>query len=116
MKKILVVDDEFELAMSVESILLDEGHEVIRASDGLEAFELFKTQSFDLVLSDVMMPRLDGYGLMERIRSEGKSKIPVILMSAADLKAAGNKADGFLKKPFDLDALIDTVEGFLKKS
>lgn len=116
MKKILVVDDEFELAMSVESILLDEGYEVTRAGDGIEAFEKFKEKDFDLVLSDVMMPRLDGYSLLKKIRSDGKAKTPVVLMSAAALKKDSEKPDSFLKKPFDLDELLGIVNKYAKKS
>lgn len=116
MKKVLVVDDEFELASSVETILEDEGFAVKSASDGLEAFELLLAEEFDLVISDVMMPRCDGYQLLEKIRSEKKvDGIPVILMSAAKLKATKVKPDNFLKKPFDLDTLISTVEGLVKK-
>lgn len=114
MKKILVVDDEFELAMSVESILLDEGYEVTCAGDGLEAFEKFKEKDFDLVISDVMMPRLDGYNLLKKIRTDGKAKTPVVLMSAAALKNNTEKPDSFLKKPFELDELLSVVDKYLR--
>lgn len=116
MKKILVVDDEFELASSVESILEDEGFKVMSASDGLEAFELILNEAFDLVISDVMMPRCDGYQLLEKIRQEKRvDGMPVILMSAAQLKPTKFKPDNFLKKPFDIDTLIGAVEGLVKK-
>ena len=115
MKKVLVVDDEFELASSVEAILEDEGFAVKSTSDGLEACELLQTEEFDLVISDVMMPRCDGYQLLEKIRKEKKvDGIPVILMSAAQLKPAKFKPDHFLKKPFDIDTLVQAVEKHLK--
>lgn len=115
MKKVLVVDDEFELASSVETILEDEGFAVKSASDGLEAFELLLAEEFDLVISDVMMPRCDGYQLLEKIRKEEKvNGLPVILMSAARLKTTVVKPDDFLKKPFDIDTLIQAVEKYMK--
>jgi len=115
MKRVLVVDDEFELASSVEAILEDEGFIVKSAGDGLEAFDLLQTEEFDLVISDVMMPRCDGYQLLEKIRKEKKVKgIPVILMSAAQLKTIKVKPDNFLKKPFDIDTLIQAVEKCIK--
>ncbi len=110
---ILLVDDEESARHSFTEILKNLGYEVIEAGDGLEALSLLKEQKFDLVISDILMPELNGYALAARIRSNWPS-IPVILMSAylahETVQAFLNGAVEFIPKPIDPDALIAMVQ------
>ncbi len=108
---ILVVDDEQPVVDLLTDILEDDGHTVISAYNGRIALEIVAEQFPDLVISDVMMPFVDGIQLCRRLREEYDAhSLPIILMSAAlppDLSACG--ANAFLGKPFDIgrfDALI----------
>lgn len=114
-KTILVVDDELEVAQSVESILEDEGYTVLSAGDGLEALELLNGRIPDLIISDIMMPLMNGHELLEKIRGEDRFKnIPVVLMSAVHHEK-NKQAQSYLKKPFNLDSLIETVQNLIGK-
>ncbi len=115
MKKfILVVDDEYEVAMALATILEDEGYEVGLANDGQEAKVMLEKKRPDLILSDVMMPRLNGIQLVSFIKGNPEKKdIPIVLMSAAPMKE-GTQSDGFLKKPFNIDLLMNEVMKFTK--
>lgn len=114
-KTILVVDDELEVAQSLESILIDEGYEVITAGNGLFAMELVKNKVPDLIISDVMMPLCNGHELIQKIKNDERlMNVPVVLMSAVhhEKNAA---ASSYLKKPFNLDTLLSTVEKHIGK-
>lgn len=116
MKTILVVDDEMEVAHAVEAILEDEGYAIIVAGDGREALKLMEEKTPDLVISDVMMPFCNGKQLLKELRSSQRLKhIPVIFMSAANHDSDDVvKKEFFLKKPFDLDKLLESVTKALK--
>ncbi len=108
---ILVVDDEEPVVDLLTDMLEDEGHTVISAFNGRAALAIVERQQPDLVISDVMMPFVDGIQMCKRLREEhDATSLPIILMSAAlppDLSACG--ANAFLGKPFDInrfDALI----------
>ena len=116
-KHVLVVDDEYEVSQAVELILEDEGYLVTSCGDGLEAKEFLRKNIPALVISDVMMPLCNGYALLEFIRDEENlSRVPVILMSAAQLKDDSPEPDEFMKKPFDLETLLYTVEKVIGKA
>ncbi|HYH12783.1 MAG TPA: response regulator [Thermomicrobiales bacterium] len=112
MNVILVVDDEPDILDLLITLLDDEGYAVLAASDGLGALELLSGAPVDLIVADVMMPRLDGVELVRTIRERNQLRdLPVILMSAAPppaLDGLGNST--FLSKPFDLSMLLDTIE------
>lgn len=118
MKKIiLVVDDEIEIAQSVETILVDEGYDVLSVGDGLQAQKLLTHKRPDLIISDVMMPHCNGYQLLRKLREQDNLKdIPVILMSAAQMNDNEVAPESFLKKPFDLEGLLFSVEKVLGKN
>src|SRR6476661_3454942 len=105
--RILIVDDEpFNLDVLEQELELI-GHTSMRAQDGIEALEKLKREPFDLVLLDVMMPRLDGYAVLERIKSnEVWRHIPVIMISALTemtsvVRCISQGAEDYLPKPFD---------------
>jgi CheY-like chemotaxis protein len=111
---ILVVDDEQDLLRTIEIFLRGEGYEVVTATDGLKARELMESSMPALILSDIMMPRWNGYQLLEFVKEhEGFKHIPVVLMSAVALRNQGPTPDFYFKKPFDLDLLLQTVKKFL---
>ena len=110
-KKVLVVDDEPLLRELVIEVLREEGYAAVAASDGGAMLELLATERPDLVLMDVMMPGLDGHAAYLAMRSrDDLPPIPVVMMSAA---VTPDRLDpsiaAFLRKPFDLDQLLDTV-------
>lgn len=112
MAHVLLVEDEFLIAMSAEGILEEAGHAVAHASDGRQALDVLTSMTPDLVLTDYMMPRLDGAGLIRAIRNVGRLReIPIILMTAVPAdKIAGMQLpiDAFLQKPFS-DAELERV-------
>ena len=110
-RHLLVVDDEADIAAMVRLALEDAGYRVAVAGDGRAALRLLGEARYDLVLSDVMMPYLDGAGLAAAMRADPALRaIPLVLMSAAHAAAArGVPHAAFLPKPFDLDQLIRTV-------
>ncbi|MDP9382253.1 MAG: response regulator [Chloroflexota bacterium] len=115
MKKILIVDDEEEI-VALLAMLLDGDASVLSAYDGEQALEMVREHQPELVLTDVMMPRLDGRALCRLIRSDpATARTRVILMSAGRWLDAGEcGADGLIHKPFDIPLLLQTVSRYLK--
>jgi two-component system response regulator MprA len=118
--RVLVVDDEPALRDALESSLAFEGYEVLTASDGLEALDAVAEQQPDLVLLDIMMPRMDGLTAVRRLRGRGDT-VPVLMLTARD--AVGDRvtgldvgADDYLAKPFELDELLARVRALLRRS
>jgi CheY-like chemotaxis protein len=110
MKTVLVVDDEFDLASTVRAILEGEGYRVDVCANGREALERLKGGRPDLVLLDVMLPVVDGYGVLRAMRQEpALADVPVVLMNSFPPKADGAGWQGFLRKPFTLGTLLDAV-------
>lgn len=106
---VLVVDDERYIVDFVGVLLEEEGYRVLRAYDGQEAWELVRSTTPDLVISDVMMPRMNGLELLRRLRASHElGGIPVILMSAVTRLEAASEAR-FLPKPFDIDRMLELV-------
>ena len=115
-KKVLVVDDEIAIAQSLRLILEEEdGIEVLVAYGGQEALAMVHRERPQLVLSDVMMPVLDGPELCRRLRADpATSRIAIVLMSATHGRDVGEYgADGFIAKPFDLGEVFETVDRLL---
>ncbi|VTR92781.1 response regulator : Uncharacterized protein OS=Cystobacter violaceus Cb vi76 GN=Q664_38145 PE=4 SV=1: Response_reg [Gemmata massiliana] len=113
MKTILIVDDEFDLTGTLQAILRGEGYAAEVCSDGRETLDRIKASRPDLLLMDVMMPRMSGYEVLKAMkRTPGLDGIPVVLMSAAPLrvKPADYTWAAFLLKPFTLDAVLRAVE------
>lgn len=116
--RILVVDDDKEICMLVEKYLNLNNYEVVKAYNGQEALDIFTKETFDMVITDVMMPKLDGIQLCKAIRE--KSDIPVLLLTAKseDMdKVLGFKigADDYITKPFSVYELSARVEAHLRR-
>jgi len=103
---VLVVDDEFHIVDLLAEILEDEGYTVLRAYDGLSALALAEGAAVDLVIADVMMPRLDGISLAYRLRERDEGT-RIVLMSAAVARVPPEF--GFIAKPFDINDLLDKL-------
>jgi CheY-like chemotaxis protein len=109
---ILVVDDEPTLRAIIADVLRDEGYAVVTAEDGQEALEVFARDAPDLVLMDVMMPRMNGRAAVRALRAlPTGATVPVVLASAAATPdGLDQEIDGFLRKPFDLEDLLQLLE------
>ena len=120
--KILVVDDDPNVQRGLEYTLKQEGYDVVIASDGAEAFRLYGAESPDLVLLDVMLPKLDGYQVAEKIRAEeaGTRHVPIIMLTAereVEQKVRGLRAgaDDYLIKPFHPAELLARIKSLLAR-
>ncbi|GGC13139.1 hypothetical protein GCM10007205_22540 [Oxalicibacterium flavum] len=116
MKTVLIVDDERD-AVDVLSLMLEmNSFEVMVAYDGAQATGMIETRRPDLILSDFMMPELDGAALCERMKSDpDTAHIPFILMTAAIKPLDEIPADSVIKKPVELGVLLDTFAYFLQR-
>jgi len=108
--QILVVEDERRMAELLERTLSEEGHHVVLARDGREAFEIAGCSSFDVILLDVMLPGMDGLAVARRLR-ECRNQTPVLMLTARDAPAdivngLDSGADDYLTKPFSIDILL----------
>jgi DNA-binding response OmpR family regulator len=113
--KILIVEDDADARTIMQTFLKAKGHEIVTASDGLEALQQFERAKPDLVLLDVMMPKMDGWEVLESIRAQ--SPIPIVMVTAKDatdeiVKGFSSGVDDYIVKPFKLrevEARIDAV-------
>ena len=119
--RLLLIDDEPGLRTAVQAYLQDEGFEVTTAVDGEEGWEKAQKMMPDLIISDVMMPRCDGYGLLKRIREDERlGGTPVIFLTAKGMtidRTQGYQAgvDDYIPKPFDPDELVARVRNVVKR-
>ncbi len=118
-KRILIIEDEAAIRDILSVPLESEGYKVTQAADGLEGMNAFREQQFDLVLLDIMMPRIDGYTVCEMIRRE--SDVPIILLTALDSEEAQIKgfdklADDYITKPFSIRLVLKRVEALLRRT
>ena len=112
--KILIVEDEKMLAEILSDTLSDRNFDVRLAYDGIHALEAIKKEPFDVIVSDVMMPNLDGYSLAKKLRNEG-CNTPILFLTALSatedvVKGFETGGNDFLKKPFAIDELIVRVK------
>jgi DNA-binding response OmpR family regulator len=118
-KRILIVDDEPRYLRLLEANLKTEGYEVTTAQDGVQALEVFSAQPIDLVLLDVMMPRLDGFGACQRLREF--SNVPIVILTARGeeqdrVRGLDLGADDYLVKPFSATELLARVRAVLRRA
>jgi DNA-binding response OmpR family regulator len=119
MARILVIDDEAIIRTVTAMFLQHEGHEVIEASEGEEGLRLQREHEADLVITDLLMPNLDGFELIRHLRRE-YPKIGIIVVTGGGgedypLKASGLGADKVLEKPFTREELLKAVDDLLSK-
>ena len=117
--KILFVEDEEDLTLIVADTLRGQGYDVITAADGIEALEKFKTEAADIVVADVMMPKMDGFTMAKEIRKISPT-IPLLFLTAKstidDIEEGFEiGANDYLKKPFELRELIVRIKALLRR-
>ena len=117
--KILFVEDEEDLTLIVADTLRGQGYDVITAADGIEGLEKFKTEAADIVVADVMMPKMDGFTMAKEIRKISPT-IPLLFLTAKstidDIEEGFEiGANDYLKKPFELRELIVRIKALLRR-
>lgn len=118
-KNILIVEDEKSIQNILKAFLEDAGYSVTLAGDGMAGITAFHKAAYDLVLLDIMMPKMDGYTVCEMIRNE--SNTPVILLTALDdedsqMKGFDLLADDYITKPFSMPLVLRRIEAVLRRS
>lgn len=118
-KKILLVEDDPNFGAVLKDYLLINDFDVTLAKNGMEGFEKFKKDNFDLCILDVMMPYKDGYTLAKEIREKNK-EVPIIFLTAKSMKEdvlKGYKvgADDYLNKPFDSEVLLMKIKAIIQR-
>lgn len=119
MKKILVTEDEPEIRELLSNYLTHEGYEVSLAEDGVEAVSEFSKGNFDLVILDIMIPKIDGFGVCEVIKKQ--SDVPVMFLSAlsddaSQIKGYDLMADDYMTKPFSMPIFLRKVNALLRRN
>jgi DNA-binding response OmpR family regulator len=118
MARVLVIDDDPAIRQLLTDVLELEDYEVSIAVDGLAAVRAVEAASPDFVVLDVMMPGLDGFGVLSAIRALPGEPVPVLMLTAAAEPDAGSRAwasgvDYYLAKPFSADAVLEVIDGAL---
>lgn len=119
-KKILIVDDELNILTMVEARLTGNGYDVITASDGQEGLAKARAENPDLIILDIMLPKLDGYKVCRMLKFDEQHKhIPIILLSArtqeSDQEVGKQQgADAYITKPFQQEVLLGKIKELLK--
>ena len=119
MKRILIVEDEPDIQELLRAYLEDAGYQTAVAGDGVAALALFGGQTFDLVLLDLMLPKIDGFGVCELIRQQ--SQVPILMLTALDgeesqLRGFGMDIDDYVTKPFSLEEVVARIRAILRRT
>lgn len=118
-KKILIIDDEYDLVETLTFRLESSGYEVLAAHDGEDGLKKVKELKPDIILLDVMMPRIDGYKVCAKLKSDDNYKsIPIIMLTAKGQESdrergMGMGADDYLTKPFESAELLEKIKKYL---
>jgi CheY-like chemotaxis protein len=113
MSTILVIDDETGIVQLIRQALTRFGYHVETAADGMEGIQKFDDGNFDIVITDIRMPGIDGNGVAAHIRKSNKQSIPVIAISGTPWELEANNFDMVLPKPFPLKNLVESIRAFV---
>jgi len=119
--KILLVEDDEDIVRTIEYVLSKKGYQCIVALDGMDGFQKAKTENPDLILLDLMLPKMNGYKISRLLKFDEKyKKIPIIMLTAkaqeSDKKLGFETgADEYVTKPFEIDKLVEIIEKYLKR-
>src|ERR1017187_6409834 len=118
--KLLIVEDESRMADLLHRGLTEEGHTATCAADGAEGLALAKSYEFDVIILDVMMPKLSGYELAKRLRAE-KIRTPILMLTARDsvpdiVRGLDLGADDYMTKPFSFDELVARLRAVKRRA
>lgn len=119
MQKILIVEDDRDIQELLQEFLKEVGYMVDIAVDGVEAISMFNANSYDLILLDIMLPKITGYSVCELIRKQ--SQVPIIMLTALDsesdqIKGLDLQADDYITKPFSMPILLRKIAAVLRRS
>ncbi len=117
--RILIIEDEIDLAKSLARGLKDEGYAVDTANDGEEGLFSALSNDYDAVVLDIMLPKIDGWKILEKLRT--KKKTPVLMLTARDqtvdrVRGLDSGADDYLIKPFDLEEVLARIRAIIRRS
>ncbi len=119
MNRLLLIEDDAEISEMLESYLVSQGFEIYTAFDGIQAVQMFQERAYDLILLDLMIPRLSGMEVMKKIRQT--STVPIIIMSAKDTDSdkslgLGLGADDYITKPLSVTELLARIRANIRRS
>lgn len=119
MNKILIVEDDLDIQELLQNFLQESGYDITVANDGLEAINLFSDDDFDLILLDILLPKIDGFSVCEFIRK--KSQIPIIILTALNgekeqIKGLDLQVDDYITKPFSMPVLVRKIAAVLRRA
>ena len=119
MQKILVVEDDFDIQELLQNFLQEAGYKVTVANDGVEAIAAFSDKHFDLILLDIMLPKIDGFSVCELIRKQ--SQVPIIMLTALSgeeeqIRGLDLQVDDYITKPFSMPVLVRKIAAVLRRS
>lgn len=119
MERILIVEDDFDIQELLHNFLQEAGYQTAVAKDGVEAVSLFSKERFDLILLDIMLPKIDGFTVCELIRRQ--SQIPIIMLTALggeeeQIRGLDLQVDDYITKPFSMPVLVRKIAAVLRRS
>lgn len=119
MAKILIVEDDLDIQELLRNFLQAVGHEIFIANDGVEAVSLFSAAHYDLILLDILLPKIDGFTVCELIRKQ--SQIPIIMLTALSgekeqIRGLDLQVDDYITKPFSMPVLVRKIAAVLRRS
>ena len=119
MQKILVVEDDLDIQELLKNFLQEAGYSIVLANDGVEALSIFSDVQFDLILLDIMLPKIDGFAVCELIRKQ--SQVPIIMLTALtgeeeQIRGLDMQVDDYITKPFSMPVLIRKIAVVLRRS
>lgn len=119
MQKILVVEDDFDIQELLQNFLQEAGYAITVANDGIEAIDIFANNQFDLILLDIMLPKIDGFGVCELIRKQ--SQVPIIMLTALggeeeQIRGLDLQVDDYITKPFSMPVLVRKIAAVLRRT
>src|SRR5437879_4352077 len=117
---LLIVEDEKRMAELLRKGLEEEGNTVVCAADGIEGLDLSRSYNFDMIILDIMMPRLDGYEMVKRLRAD-KVPTPILMLTAKDsvqdiVHGLDLGADDYLTKPFSFNELLARLRAVKRRA
>ena len=119
MERILIVEDDFDIQELLQNFLQEAGYQAAVAKDGVEAVSMFSKERFDLILLDIMLPKIDGFTVCELIRRQ--SQIPIIMLTALSgeeeqIRGLDLQVDDYITKPFSMPVLVRKIAAVLRRS
>jgi two-component system response regulator VanR len=119
MKNILIVEDDLDIQELLHDFLQEAGYTVETANDGVEAVSMYTANDYDLILLDILLPKINGYGVCELIRKQ--SQVPIIMLTALgseenQVKGLDLHADDYITKPFSIPVLLRKIAAVLRRS